>query len=119
MSRRKVRKRRQKPVQRPGAVFLKIEGGAGDGMRVKVPGFTAPQYRRVKELAGAGRIGDALIMQFVRAFASTIGHDVDAQPQPWTDADTLALLRWLEFVPETDGTALDDPEPARLAGGVS
>lgn len=119
MSRRKGRKRRQRPAERPGDVFLRIEGGAGDGLRLKVPGFTAQQYERVRELAQAGQIGDPLIMRFVRAFASTIGHDVDADPAGWTDVDSLELLRWLEFVPGDEWTALDDIELARMAGGGS
>ncbi|MET7775364.1 hypothetical protein ABZU94_13925 [Streptomyces mirabilis] len=119
MSRRKGRKRRQRPAQRPGDVYLRIEGGPADGLRVKVPGFTADQYGQVQELAQAGRIHDPLIMRFIRAFASTIGHDIDASPAQWTDVDTLELLRWLEFVPETEWTALDDVEFAQLLGGGS
>jgi len=113
------RKRRQRPAQRPGDVYVEIEGGAGDGLRLKVPGLDTRQYERVKELAQAGRIDDPLVMRFVRAFASTIGHDIDANPAPWTDLDTALLLRWLEVVPGGEWTGLDDIELARLAGGGS
>lgn len=105
-------------MPRPGDVYLRIEGGAADGIRVKVPGFTSDQYHRVQELAQGGRVDDPLIMRFVRAFAATIGHDIDADAAGWTDVDTVEFLRWLEFVPDSEWTALDDVEFARLTGGT-
>ena len=100
-----------------GNVFLRFEGGAGDGAKVTLRGFTANQYRQVLGLARAGRIHDPLFMRFIRAFSEAIGHDLDAAS--WTDAETVELLRWLEVVPGDEWTALDDIEFATLAGGAS
>ncbi|MFF9153839.1 hypothetical protein ACF1AB_16600 [Streptomyces sp. NPDC014846] len=119
MSRGKGRKGRQQPAQQRGNVYLRIEGGAGDGMRLKVPGFSAAQYRRVRELAQAGAIRDPLVGRFVRAVGMSIGHDVDTAPAPWTDVDTVELLRWLDMVPAEEWTGVDDAEVALLLGGAS
>ncbi|MGW5427916.1 hypothetical protein ACWET9_11950 [Streptomyces sp. NPDC004059] len=119
MSRRKGRKGRQQAAQRRGKVFLEFDGGGADGLRLKVPGFSAAQYRHVRELARAGDIRHPLIARFVQAVGQSIGHDVAADPTPWTDADTVEFLRWLGMVSAGEWTALDDAEAALLMGGAS
>lgn len=119
MSRRKGRKSRQQPAQRRGKVFLEIEGGASDGLKLKVPGFSAAQYRHVRELARAGEIQHPLVSRFVRAFGQAIGHDVASGSAMWSDLDTVEFLRWLEMVPAGQWTALDDVEVSLLTGGAS
>lgn len=118
MSRRKGRKGRQQAAQRRGKVFLEFDGGAADGLRLKVPGFSAAQYRHVRELARAGDIRHPLIARFVQAVGQSIGHDVAANPASWTDMDTVEFLRWLDMAPAGAWTALDDVEVALLIGGA-
>jgi hypothetical protein len=117
VSRRKGRKGRQQPAQRRGKVFLQIEGGDASGLRLKVPGFSAAQYRHVRELARAGEIRHPLIARFVQAVGESIGYDVTAGP--WTETDTVEFLRWLDMVPAGQWTALDDAEVALLIGGAA
>jgi hypothetical protein len=119
MSRHKPRKarRRQRERERDAGVFLRFDN-AGDA-RVRLEGITRRECERVQALAQAGDIHDPLIMKFIRAFATQMGHDIDAHPDEWTDAATIEFLRWLEFVPEGEWTALDDVELARLVGGGS
>jgi hypothetical protein len=91
---------------------VEIAGGPADGVEVRLPGVTSTQYRRVKELAEAGRIDAPEIICFVRAFAELIGHDLGAVP--WTDADTWGFLKWLGLVEETVWTGLEEAELALL-----
>ncbi len=98
-------------------MFLRFDN-AGEA-RVRLEGITRREYERVRVLARAGEIHDPLIMKLIRAFSAVVGHDVDANPEPWSDAATIEFLRWLEFVPEGEWTGLDDVELARLAGGGS
>lgn len=119
MSRRRGNKGRRRSARRPGRVFLELDGGAADGLTLKVPGFTADQYWRVRELAAAGDIGHPLIVRFVQAVGESVGHDVAAGPAPWTELDTVKFLRWLDMVPAGEWTGLDDVEAALLAGGAS
>ncbi|WP_381562910.1 hypothetical protein [Streptomyces eurythermus] len=88
-------------------------------MRLRVPGFTAAQYRHVRELARAGDIRHPLVGRFVRAVGLSIGHDIAADPTPWTDVDTVEFLRWLDMVPGGKWTALDDAEVALRIGGAA
>lgn len=117
MSRRKGRKRRQRPAQRPGDVYLRFDGGGRDGERLRVPGFSADDYRRLQKLACAGQLADPLIMQFILAFAAALECVID--PETWTLEETAGLLRWLEITPPDAWTVLDDLEFAWLAGGAS
>ena len=117
MSRHKSRKARRRQRERDAGVFLRFDN-AGDA-RVRLEGITRREYERVQILARAGDIHDPLIMKFIRAFATQVGHDIDAHPDEWNDEATIDFLRWLEFVPEGEWTALDDAEFASLAGGGS
>ncbi len=106
MSRRKGRGRRRKPVRSTAPVVLRVPG---EGIELVVQGVTAEQYEKVKRLARAGRINDPLIARFIQAFGVAIGHDVRAACE-WTDADTVAFLRWLNLLPEAGWTALEEAE---------
>ncbi|MEU0588264.1 hypothetical protein [Streptomyces sp. NPDC006132] len=117
MNRRKPRKARRRQRERDAGVFLRFDN-AGDA-RVRLEGITQREYERVQALAQAGDIHDPLIMKFIRAFATQVGHDIDAHPDGWSDAATIEFLRWLEFVPEGEWTALDDLELAKMTGGGS
>lgn len=116
MSRKKARKPRRKHTQRPGRVFVQT----AHGDTVLMPGVNAEEYRRVKELAERGDILDPDVLRFIRAFADLIGASLDFEG--WTDADMaeflVYVLRWMNFVPEDEWTALDDLEVARMAGGA-
>lgn len=116
MSRRKGRKGRQNRAQQAGHVFLEINGGALDGETVKVPGFSALQYHRVRSLAAAGRVNDRVVTRFIHAFCAAIG--LDAEPMRWTVEERAMFLQWLGFVPRGEWTALDDLEFAQLLGGA-
>jgi len=105
VSRRKARKPRR---QRPGRVFVEAESGRTG----QIPGVTSADYQRVKELAEAGDIHAPEIMQFIQAFATLIGHDIDATV--WGDADTWAFLKWLGLVDEAAWTGLEDAELSLL-----
>lgn len=100
-------------------MFLRFEGA--EDVRVRLPGVTTVEYGRVRDLAQAGLIHDPLVMRFVRAFADVVGR-IDGQSvdlEDWSDAETIGFLRWLDFVPGDEWTALDDVELAHLAGGAS
>jgi hypothetical protein len=117
VSRRKARKPRRSRPERPGDVYLRFD--TAENVRVRLPGFTAEEYARVRELAQSGDIHDPLVMKLVGAFGAVVGYDVAAHADTWTDADTIEFLRWLEFVPEGVWTGLDDVELAAVVGGAS
>jgi hypothetical protein len=76
------------------------------GDKVLMPGVSAEEHDRVKELAEAGDIRAPEIAEFIRGFAELVGVDLDATP--WGDHDTVGFLTWLGFIPEEEWTRADD-----------
>ncbi|MCX4699533.1 hypothetical protein [Streptomyces sp. NBC_01373] len=115
---RKPRKQRRERAEQPGRVFLTFEDDDGVVGRVELPGFTELQCRKVQSCAQVGDIHNPLVMRFIRAFGGIIGYDFDSpDAAEWTDETTVGVLRWLNFVPDTEWTGLDDVEFARMTGG--
>lgn len=112
MSRRKGRGGRQGRKQQRPPFRLQLNGDDGTVIVLDLPGITRGQFDRVAQFARVGEIHDPVIMRFIRAFSTAIGHDIDAQP--WTDADTVAFLREYGLMSEKGWTPLEDAELALL-----
>jgi hypothetical protein len=115
MSRGKARKPRDRSARREGRAFLRF----ADGQEVQLPGFTAEQAQRVKELVAAGQVEAPEVLWFIRAVGRVLGHETDFSV--WSSVDTIRVLRLMDLLPDGEWTALDDLELATLLqhGGTS
>lgn len=108
MSRQKQRKGRQ---ARAGRVFVQVQGGRGDGLKVELPGVTVEDWQKMQQLNGpaAGKVAAALV--------EMMGGAPNVDFTQWGMADTIGLLRWLGCIPEGKWTVLDDIELVMAQGG--